>query len=296
MDKEIKREARKQYLHYFRIWFIVLGILAVVFVGVCIMQALMPEVARTNHEAPEERVYDYAGVLTDAEEQKLREYIAIQEKKYHFDIVLVTINEDVESIGNWNTVMMNTADDFYDNNKYGYNKSFEGDGVLLLDNWYEDKNGSQKGNWLSTSGRVYERFGNYDIARVRDAVNSLADANPYSAYKAYVDEVCHLMSRGASSVRIPIMVILVCPLVVAVIYLVSHMHQSAAKDTTQATAYVSGGRPVMRTSNDDFIRKNVVTRRIETSSGGGGSRSSGGHGGSHRSSSGARHGGGGGRR
>lgn len=292
MEKEIKREARKQYCHYFRFWFILLGVLAVIFIVTFILQAVRPEVSRTNHDAPEERVYDYAGVLTDEEEEKLRDYIAMKEARYHFDIVLVTMREDVERIGKWNTVMMNTADDFWDKNRYGYNKGFEGDGVLLLDNWYTDKNGSQKGNWLSTSGRVYERFSTSDIARVKDAVNALADDDPYKAYKAYVDTACRLMG-STSGIRIPGIAILGLPLVIAAVYLISHMQQKPAKDTTTATEYVSGGRPVMRASSDDFIRKNVVSRRIETSSGGGGSS---GRGGSHRSSSGARHGGGGGRR
>ncbi len=289
MDKEIKREARKQYLHYFRIWFIIIGVLAVVFVVTCVLQALRPQKVRTNHEAPEERVYDYAEVLTDKEEEKLRDYIAIQEEKYHIDIVLVTIKEDVESRGNWNTVMMNMADDFWDNNKYGYNKSFEGDGILLLDNSYQ----GQKGCWLSTSGKVYEWFSDSDIAKVRDAVNALADDYPYEAYKAYVDTTCSLLVT-ASDLQINGLTVFVLPLVIAGIYLIVHMQQKPAKDTTTATAYVSGGRPVMRVCSDDFIRKNVVSRRIETSSGGGGSSS--GRGGSHVSSSGARHGGGGGRR
>lgn len=288
MDKEIKREARKQYLHYFRIWFIIIGVLAVVFVVTGVLQALRPQKVRTNHEAPKERVYDYAEVLTNEEEEKLRDYIAIQEEKYHFDIVLVTIKEDVESIGNWNKVMMNTADDFWDNNKYGYNKSFEGDGILLLDNSYQN----QEGCWLSTSGKVYEWFSDNDIAKVRDAVNALADDYPYEAYKAYVDTTCSLMVT-ASDLQINGLTVFILPLLIAGIYLITHMQQKPAKDTTTATAYVSGGRPVMRASSDDFIRKNVVSRRIETSSGGG---SSSGRGGSHVSSSGARHGGGGGRR
>lgn len=290
MDKEIKREARKQYLHYFRVWFTIIGVLAVVFVVTGVLQVLIPSKVRTNHEAPKERVYDYAEVLTDEEEENLRDYIAIQEEKYHVDLVLVTIKEDVKSSGNWDTVMMKKADDFWDNNNYGYNKGFKGDGALLLDNSYE----GQKGCWLSTSGRVYEGFSENDISRVRNAVNALADDNPYEAYKAYVDTACSLMI-----IQVPGLVVFVLPLVIAGIYLIAHMQQKPARDTTTTTTYVAGGRPVMRASSDDFLRKNVTSRRIETSSGGGSSShgsSSSGRGGSHVSSSGARHGGGGGRR
>ena len=96
MENDFKKEARKQYLHYFRFWFIGIGILALL----CIVMALVSQgrknVPRTNNEAPTERVYDYADVLTDEEEKDLREYIAKMEKRMHIDIVLVTINQSVE--------------------------------------------------------------------------------------------------------------------------------------------------------------------------------------------------------
>ncbi len=290
MDQEIKKEARKQYFHYFRFWFIIVGVLAVIFVAVSAAQLLRGRHTRTNHAAPEERVYDYAGVLTDQEEEKLRRYIAEKEAEYQFDIVLLTLNEEMESKGDYDTVIMNRADDFYDDNQYGYDK-IHGDGVLLLDNWYEDEYGSQKGSCLSTCGAVYERFGTYDINRVLDAVYYKVDEDPYAAYKAYIDTTCQLMERGNGRPVIPIAVVIILPLIVAGIYAASHLVQSPAKDTTTARTYVMGGGPAMKVQSDDFIRKNVTTVHISSSSGGGGPRS-GGRGGSHRSSSGVRHGGG----
>lgn len=129
MDKEIKKEAGKQYLHYFRIWFVIIGLLAAVFVAAMVINMGKEGRTRTNNAAPAWRVYDEADVLTDEEERGLEEYIALCENKYHFDIVLVTVNEDVESQGYWDTVMMNLADDFYDYNNFGYDK-VHGDGVL----------------------------------------------------------------------------------------------------------------------------------------------------------------------
>lgn len=287
MDKEIKLEARKQYLRYFRIWFIVLGVLAVIF-AVTKVDGLTKGEGRKNSSAPTERVYDYADVLTAEEEQKLREHIASCEEKYRLDLVLVTINEDVESQGSWSRVMMNRADDFYDENNFGYDK-IHGDGALLLDNWYEDDDGSQKGSWFSGCGVAQQRFDDYDIDEILDAVYYKVDANPYEAYKAYVDTTCAILEQN-SKIQLPWLIVLGGPIAIALIYAFSKLHQAPAKDTTTSRTYVSGGNPVMRTQSDDFIRKNVVTRRIETNSGG----SSGG--GSHRSSGGVRHSGGGRRR
>lgn len=294
MEQEIKREARKQYLKYFRIWFIILGILLVIGAVVLGIHFMKQSAGRKNDMAPAERVYDYADVLTDEEEASLREYIAKCEEKACIDIVLVTTIEDMEGTGySWETAMMNYADDFYDNNYYGYNMG-RGDGVLLLDNWYEN----QEGSWLSTCGSVYERFGDYEIDRVLDAVYYEVESNPYEAYKAYVRKVTDYMTEADYYIQLPWMLVILGPIVAALVFAFMHLNQKAAKDTTTATTYVAGGRPNFSVCRDDFIRKDVVSRRIETNNGGGGGgghRSSGG-GGSHRSSSGTRHGGGGRRR
>jgi len=100
---------------------------------------------------------------------------------------------------------------------------------------------------------------------------------------------------------IPWVAVIWLPTVIALIYALIHLKPNKAKDTTTATTYVSGGKPVFPVRRDEFVRKSVTKVRIQTSSGSNGSRSSGGSrsgggGGSHRSSGGVRHGGGGRRR
>ena len=96
MEKDIKREALRQYFKYFKIWFIIAGILAVITIGAAVVHALTPKPVRGNSQEPTERVYDYADMLTEEEEQSLREYIAECEEKIQADIVIVTISESVE--------------------------------------------------------------------------------------------------------------------------------------------------------------------------------------------------------
>lgn len=290
MEQDIKREARKQYFKYFRVWFAGLGCLLIIGAVILVGKLSNPDGARGNDKAPTERVYDYADVLTAEEEEALRAYIAECEAKVHVDMVLVTVSEDMEGTGySWDTAMMNYADDFYDHNNYGYDK-VHGDGALLLDNWYKD----QEGSWLSTCGRVYDWFGDFEIDRVLDAVYYEVEENPYEAYRAYVTRVTEFMAESDSAVIIPWIAVIFVPIIAALIFAFSHLHQKAAEDTTTSSTYVTGGRPVFNARRDDFIRKNVVTRRIQTSSSSGGSRSGGG--GGHRSSSGVSHGGGGRRR
>ena len=297
MEEDFKKEARKQYLHYFRYWFIGIGILAVA----CIVAALSArtrDMPRANNEAPKERVYDYADVLTDAEEKDLREYIAKTERELHIDIVLVTFSQSVEGqeameqyglrSADWEQNMRDLADDFWDENKFGYNAGFEGDGVLLLHNWYEGQNGEH----LSTSGRVEERFSLHDIDEVLYAVDDYYASDPYRAYMAYVKEVERLMGHSLS---LPFSwgLVIVLPILVAVFYAVNGASQKKARNTVAVNAYVTGGKPELNGQEDVLIRKNVTSRRIETQTakGGSGGGSSGG-GGHHRSSSGASHGGG----
>lgn len=300
MSDDIKREARKQYFRYFRVWFIIVGILLALAIGAGVMYAVKNNVPRTNFSAPAERVYDYADVLTDAEEESLRQRIAEAEGRLHIDIVLVTFNQSVEGTeamqqygyrsADWEQNMQDYADDFWDENKYGYNKDFEGDGCILVHNWYEGQNGEH----LSTSGRVEDEFSLYDIDAVLTAVDQYYATDPYRAYLAYINKVSALMSGGYGNREFSWLTVLLIPLAAALIYAMVNLHQKKAKDTTTASTYVEGGKPVMKGCSDDFIRKNVVTRRIQTSSSGGGRSGSShsGGGGHHHSSSGASHGGG----
>lgn len=286
------KEARKQYFKYFMPWFIIIGILAVICIALGTGRRNENRNAyRTNLEAPEERVYDYADVLTQEQEELLREKIAKAEEKLHIDIVLVTIDQSVEGAEareqygyrytSWESNMQDLADDFWDENKYGYNVSFEGDGVLLLHNWYTGQNGEH----LSTSGKVEEAFGVDEIDEVLCAVDEYYDTDPYRAYCAYIDAVDSLLTPSGF---LPWFLVWLIPIPVAGIYAACHKSQKKAANTVAVNAYVADGKPVLHNTTDQFLRKNVTHRVIESSSGSSGS----GGGGHHVSSSGASHGGG----
>lgn len=309
MEKDIKREARKQYFKHFKVWFIIAGVLAGITIIAAVIHLITPKTVRNNSQDPKERVFDYADVLTDEEEQSLRDYIAVCEDRIKADIVIVTISESVEydlqnpdlpeefhakEIGStdWNTAMRNLADNFYDYSNFGYNKA-RGNGVLLLDNSYE----GQKGSWLSTCGNVYDYFDEYEIDEALYAVDDYIDESPYKAYRACVDYVTRTMEESQEAFPMTFFPWIMVGLFTALIYALVNLKQSKAKDTTTVNQYVVGKKPKINNTRDQYLRKNVVTRRIETSSSGSsGGHHSGGHGGSHHSSSGVSHGGGGHRR
>lgn len=282
----------KKYFSYFKILFIVIGVL---FVGAVIAAATKDdtEYVRRNDEAPSQRVYDYVNVLSDSEEEQLEELIAKRESQIGCDIVLVVIDELVtEKYGSydWEYCMTNYADDFYDEKKFGFNM-VHGDGVLLLDNWNEIDGGT----WLSTCGRVYDHYSYSMIDTVLDDVYADVSDNPFKAYKSYVENVYREMS-GKKVTTINPLVGLIAAVASGGIFVGTHIKQKEGVKTTTDTTYVENNSTRYNVKCDELVNKYVTSRVIPQSSGGGGGSRSSGRAGGHTSRSGVRHGGGGRRR
>jgi uncharacterized protein len=283
--ENLRREAVKQYMHYFRFWFLAAVILLLASIIVSMMNR--GSSVRGNQQAPAQRVYDEADVLSQEEEELLSDFIAKQEVRIRCDIVLVTIKEDIEGIyGDWYSGMRTIADDFYDSHGFGYDTP-QGDGMLLVDNWEE----GQMGSWLSTCGAVEWRFGDAQIDKVLDEVDWHMPQDPYGAYYAYVEQAANIMAAGSLG-TIPFWLALLVPLVVMVVFVAVHLRSSVGKNTVAVTSYVTEEQIHLVEKRDAFIRKQVLTRRIPKNNGGGS-----GHGGGHHiSGGGVSHGGGGRRR
>lgn len=283
-QEDLRKKAARQYFQYFRFWFLLVIIMGLALLVVFFTRKDTPQ--RQNDLAPKERVFDYAQVLSQEEEELLRRFIATQEARIQCDIVLVTIREDIEkTYGNWNNGMMQTADDFYDEHGFGYN-AYQGDGMLLLDNWET----GQVGSWLSTCGAVKNRFGDWQIERVLDAVDIHMPDDPYGAYYDYVETAANEMAEGSLG-SFPVWMAVLVPLVVMVIFVIAQLRVRVGTNTVQVDSYIADGEPHLLDKRDTFLGKQVFTKRIPRNNGG-----SGGGGGGHISSGGVSHGGGGHRR
>lgn len=291
----------KQFLNYFKFFFLAIVIVFVVWVGVMIksMRSTEDETVRVNNVCTEtERVFDYGEVLTNEEEESLRELIAEKELEAKCDIILMTMNESLEEYAkeydpyaSGNDFTMIKADNFYDENGFGWNKyqeSDDGDGIILLDNWYREAD-SNVYTWVSTSGAVEHTYSSRMIDELLDDVYRYIETDPYEAYKAYVNAVARQMNHPNQRVEsLPWAVVFVVPLVIAIVFCLINYTAKAGKKTVIATTYVEGGKPQILANSDIFIRKTVSQRHIERSSSSGG-----GGGGHHTSSGGHSHGGGG---
>ena len=265
----------KEYFARFKYLYITLVVILVVTIAATAVYMTKQKAAaankgkRMNTEClTDERVFDYADVLTDAQEDDLRELIAEKEKEVSLDIVLVTLNEDV---GSSDDALMEYADQFYEDNKFGYDKPI-GDGVIYVDNYYD------RYVWFGTTGIAENAYTTSAINNLLDAVCDLTDANPYEAYKTYVMQVAGYMAEREAEDSIGIMVdpfsIMIIALIVAVSYVLVNLKKQEGKRTTTASTYVER-TPVMNNQVDQFMTKSVTKRKIETSSSSGGGGHSG---------------------
>lgn len=284
----------KQYISYFKWVFLVTVVLGLAYAGTLIWSRMTDGGELRNTERlTEERVFDYGEVLTDEEENELRELIAVREEQTSCDIVLVTLNEslkeyarEIDPTAGYDQFVRIYAENFYDDNKFGYDMPI-GDGVLLVDNWFREDDGKIY-TWFCTTGKAKMIYGDAMVNDLLDKVYQYVESDPYEAYKAYVNEVYYDMA-GVTDIgaRVPQWIRLVLAAVAALIYIIVHLVYRKGRKTTIATTYVSGGNARTKHKEDIFIKKVVTTRHIERSNNSsGGGRSSGGggtHGGGGRS-------------
>ena len=294
----------KKYLSYFKYWFLAIFLLAVLAAVLFAASGKGKTAVRTNSECDTpERVFDYADVLTEEEEEALREKIAGAQARTACDIVLVTLNEsladyararaaDVGTLEPYQYTMV-CADDFYEEHGFGYDRP-NGDGVLLLDNWYREADGGVY-SWLSTCGRAEERFSSAMIDALLQEALADVERDPFGAYARYVELFVREMTRTGAAPDIPVFVPAAAALLGTALFVGSGLKGHKGSRTVNLTTYVKGGRPELKRQKDIFLRKTVTKRHLETQDGSGG-RGGGGGGGHHISPRGVSHGGGGHRR
>ena len=281
----------RNYWKHFRIPFIIVIVLALVFGGITIFKG-SKEVERTNDEPGEQRVFDYADVLSDSEEKKLEKLIAKKQKQLGGDIVLMTIEQrlqDADDYG-WHSesyyyaANLDLAETIYDGLSFGYDEP-GGNGFIYLDNWYEQEDGYQYSS-IFASGTCYKNFSADERENVIDDTNADVEDAPYDAYCDMINQSVRKMRK--INIEIPTLPIIIIVAIITIVFYARHGSKAKAKKTTVASTYVSDNKPRMNQVQDIVYDKKVITRRIESSSGGrsGGGRSSGG--GSRGGSSGRR--------
>ncbi|MDD2968286.1 MAG: TPM domain-containing protein [Lachnospiraceae bacterium] len=292
----------KKYLSHFKYFFIVIGIVLTVTIIAMIIKSFTtseyPD--RSNLETDtNERVFDYADKLTDAQENSLRELILQKQKQTGCDIILVTLEESLEEYAlsyenilgtlSVDQYVMVYADNFYDEHKFGYDQAY-GDGAIYVDNWGRERDGYRY-TWFGTSGRAEATYSDGMIDNLIERVIDRTNEDPYQAYVTYVNQFSEDMDSGFSfNYDMPVSVMLVLLLIITGSYVSYQLAGNRNIKTTRADTYIAAGALHFDRKDDQFLNKMVTSRRIPKNTSG-----SGGGGGHHMSAGGHSHGGGGGR-
>ena len=241
----------------------------------------------SNGDVPldlDQKVYDFANLLTDSEEQALAAQIRDFCGRTGLDLPLVTTS-DAEGKSS-----RDYADDFYDYNGFGVGEN--ADGMLLL----IDMDNRQA--YLSTTGRAINLFTDSEIYDVTDPVaERLGDGDYYGGCQTGINRIiAHVEEENEKSTlsgrfarsarRLPFYLLAAGGLTALILYGMTRSHKTARR-AQHAGSYLDQQSLAFPLREDTFIRSSLTRRKIESSSGGGGGTST------HRSSSGRSHGGGG---
>jgi len=253
-------------------------ILSIIVLSLCISKTVY---------AATDRVVDHANILTDSEENELRNDIKEIADQYSFDVVVVTVDDASES----NVVA--GADDYFDYNGYGYGSN--GDGILFYINM-------GTGEWsISTKGYGLVAFTDYGTDKIGEICSPyLTDQSYYKAFEEYINlsskflkeaekgkiyDVNHKYKTTSDYFKSILIVLIVSLVISAIVIGIMKSKMKTAVSQPYAKAYVKDGSFQMTRERDSFLYSHTSKTAIpkSTSSGGGTS--------SHTSSSGSSHGG-----
>lgn len=243
------------------------------------------------------RVFDQAGLFTSEEASLLEQKITVLKESSGLDFAIVTTDDaEGKTAGSY-------ADDFYDNHGFGVGENKSG-AVFLIDM-------DNREAYISTNGYAVAVYEDYIEDMLDDIFEYLPDADYYHAAAAFLDSADRYARSGIRGENgflerydpvtdsmetfhyfhpVEILISIFVPLAAAGGVFLGICLFYGRKEKSVPYPFRQQSRLTLTQANDRFIRRSVVTRKIDTSSHGSG--------GSHGSRGGGRSGGhgGGGRR
>ena len=135
---------------------------------------ILPALPLFSQDGARNRIVDGAAVLKQAEKNRLVSRLDSIAAAYRIDLVIVTES----GIGGADP--MNYADDFFDNNGYGFGGGRDGCLFLLVT--------GTRNYWISTSGRAINILNSSALGKLEsDAVKFLKEDNYYAAFNSFLE-------------------------------------------------------------------------------------------------------------
>lgn len=222
-----------------------------------------------------EKVYDFADLFTDEEEQQLYTKITNYINEYNLDLAVVTIDEN-------NKTPREYADDFYD-----YNDFNQQGGILFLIDMYNRK------IYMSTTGQAIKMYNDYRINTALDEVYTyMSDEEYYEGTSNYIDKISNYAKEGiptsnkeekslTSSIFISLLIGLIGTAIIMAILIFKN---KMVRKATTAREYLNKNSIKIQNMGEILISSNTTKHEIDHSSSGSST---------HTGSSGSSHGGGG---
>ncbi|RGU04797.1 TPM domain-containing protein [Dorea longicatena] len=258
-------------------------IVAVLLFLLCVVQNVNAEDVPAGSELP--RLVDDADILTDSEEKELNQQLDTVSEEQECDVIIVT----VDSL-NGKTVE-EYADDYYDDNGYGYG---ENDSGILFLVAMDDR------EWnISTSGDAITAFTDAGLAYMEDQfVPDLSDGaylDAFSKYTSLCDDFLTQAEKGEpyDTGHLPKKKVslwwiagdlLIGAMIAFVMAMIKKTKLKSVKSQVTAAEYEKAGSLDLTVRTDHFVNRVVTTRKIERKQESGGSSV-------HTGSSGKSHGG-----
>lgn len=261
-----------------------------------------------NNTQANQRLFDEAGLLSGAEQERLEDALADCRKKTGMDVSAVTAYNDGARSA------MEYADDYYDYNDFGTGKDKSGVLVLI----YMDAPGRRGGEcWISTSGNMIRILTDKRVDLILDDMyDYLGIQDYYGAVLAFTRDIEYYVDKGiqagqynydtetgeisiyrsirwyeaAFAVIAPAMIAGSVCLGIKGRY---SMKQSDRERANSLLAYRADAKYRFGDVNDILLNKFVTSAPIPRGGSGSGGSGSSGRSSTHRSSSGRSHGGGG---
>ena len=225
---------------------------------------------------PNEKIYDYADLLSDSEENDLYNIILDYIEKTNLDMAIVTISENNKSSA------MNYADDFYDYNNFGVGDSH--DGILFLIDM------DNRIMWISTTGTAIQLYDSHIDSILDDCSPFIKSSNYFECANQFIksSRKTYINSKRAYWILGFTFITIVSLLIPTIFCMIHKMIHRPVKLATNADPYLDRMSIKMTKSSDTFIRSHTSRTAKNTDS-----SSSGSNHGIHTGSSGVSHGGGG---
>lgn len=243
-----------------------------------------------------EKIYDFADLLSDSEEEKLYK----QAKKYientNFDLAIVTVS-NYEKDNCHGNCTHTYADDFYDYNEFGLGS--EHSGVLFLVDM------SRREIYMTTTGEAISMYNDNRIDMIMDSIyQAFSSQNYYQGIAKFMtilenydtmglpnskDSRYVITEDGTIARDIPWLIFLGIPIfITGIVMAILISKNKLVRVATSSREYLD--KKTLKTSvvSDQLVHTHTSVTRIQSSSSGGSGVSS-----THSGSSGVSHGGGG---